>query len=101
MSPEVLKGKNLFMSKCASCHTLFKNMTGPGLAGVIERGPWTDRKELYKWIRNPEKYMQTNTYTAELKRQFGTVMQAFPNLTDEEIDLIVEYIKFSGSASGQ
>ena len=31
-------GKLLFWSKCASCHNVFKDGTGPALAGFEERG---------------------------------------------------------------
>ncbi len=40
-----IKGKTLFMSKCASCHQIFKNSTGPGLFVFEDRGPWKDRKK--------------------------------------------------------
>src|SRR5688572_28789872 len=47
------KGKQLFQQNCASCHSITKDLTGPALANVEERGPWTDRKNLVKWIQNP------------------------------------------------
>jgi cytochrome c1 len=86
------KGKTLFMSKCASCHVLFKNMTGPGLLGFEERGPWTDRKNVYEWIRNPSAFMAKNEYARKLKESFGTMMTGFPEMTNEEIDAICDYI---------
>jgi cytochrome c1 len=92
LSASALKGKNLFLSNCASCHNIFKDATGPKLNGVIENEQWSDRKQLYKWIRNPEAFMKNDPYTKELKERFGSIMTAFPNLTDEEIDSIVEYI---------
>jgi mono/diheme cytochrome c family protein len=86
-------GKALFQSKCASCHAVFKDITGPKLADVLEKEPWTDRKQLYKWIRNPEAFMKTNAYTRELKKQYGSLMTAFgDNITDDEIDAIFEYV---------
>lgn len=86
------KGKSLFMGKCASCHTIFKNLTGPGLIGFEDRGPWPERKNVYAWIRNPSAFMQKNKYTRELKAQYGSMMTAFPDLTDEEVDAICAYI---------
>jgi mono/diheme cytochrome c family protein len=36
--------------------------------------------------------MKTNTYTGKLKEMYGgAVMPAFPNLSDTEIDAIVDY----------
>ena len=86
------EGKQLFLSNCASCHALDKAMTGPALRGVSSRGPWGDRKELYKWIHNPAGYMAKDPYTKGLQQQYGAIMQAFPQLAEKEIDAIIEYL---------
>jgi cytochrome c2 len=85
-------GKRLFQSKCAACHNIFKDLTGPRLGTAFYKEPWTDRQQLYKWIRNPEAFMKTNTYTRELKKQYGSVMTAFTDITDDEIEAIVSFI---------
>ncbi|MBK9959253.1 MAG: c-type cytochrome [Chitinophagaceae bacterium] len=41
-------GKALFLGKCAACHNVFKDMTGPALGGLEERGKWADHNELLK-----------------------------------------------------
>lgn len=92
LSDKAIKGKTLFVSRCGSCHRLFGNAVGPQLAEALGKEPWTDRKQLYKWIRSPVEFMKTNEYTRELKKTWGSMMQGSPNLTDEEIDAIVEYI---------
>jgi cytochrome c2 len=94
MPDAAVKGKTLFLGKCASCHAVFKDMTGPSLTGLTERGPWTDRKNVYAWIRNPQGFMKTDEYTRELKKRYNSMMTAFPDLTNEEIDAIIEYINF-------
>ena len=86
------KGKSLFVSNCASCHTLFKESVGPSLSGFKKRGPWADRKNIYAWINNPAAFMRTNEYTQALKEKYGSMMTAFPDLTREEIDIICEYV---------
>lgn len=86
------KGKAIYMGKCASCHSIWKDMTGPALAGFTERGPWTDRKNVYAWIRNPQQFMQSNEYAQELKTKYNAIMTGFPDLTNEEIDAICEYV---------
>jgi cytochrome c551/c552 len=86
-------GKALFQSKCASCHNIFKDMTGPALGGLTERGPWVDRQELYKWIHNPPAYFATSKYAQDLKARMGSEMTPFPALTTAEIDAIVSYIE--------
>jgi cytochrome c2 len=86
------KGKALFMSKCAICHNLFKNMTGPGLLGFEDRGPWANRENVYAWIHNPAVFMEKNSYARNLKFMFGSMMTAFPELTNDQIDVICDYI---------
>jgi mono/diheme cytochrome c family protein len=86
-------GQQLFQQNCASCHGINKALTGPALAGVESRGPWSDRKELIKWINNPAKYMQNDPYTQGLKAQHGNVMMtAFPQFGEKEVDAILTYI---------
>ena len=92
ISPEAARGKTLFQSKCASCHSVFKDMTGPALQGFEERGPWSDRNKLYSWIRNPEAFMKSDPYTKALKSKYGAMMSSFPNITNEEIDAIVAFL---------
>ncbi len=88
-------GKDLFLSKCASCHNLLVEATGPGLAGFEERGPWADRKNVYQWINNPEEFMEKDPYTRTLEKKYGSMMTAFPALTTTEIDAIIIYISES------
>jgi len=81
------------MSKCAACHAIFKDMTGPSIIGFLERGPWTDRQNVYEWIRNPTAFMEKNEYAKDLKKRFNAMMTGFPDLTNEEIDSICDFIK--------
>ena len=87
------KGKQLFLSNCASCHILNRNFTGPSLCGFESRGPWSEREKIYQWIRNPQEFIKRNEYTRELKESFsGVMMMSSPNLSNEEIDEIINYI---------
>ena len=86
-------GQTLFAANCASCHQVNKRLVGPALSGVEERGPWADRKNLYAWIHNPAGFMKTDAYTAGLFKEYGTMMQAFPGLSEKDIDAILDYIK--------
>jgi len=86
-------GKALFQANCASCHAVGKKLTGPALAGVEGRGPWSDRKKLYAWVHNPAGFAKTEPYAANLIKEFGGVlMTGFPGLAEAEIDAIVTYI---------
>ena len=86
------KGKQLFAQNCQSCHALDKPLTGPALRDFHTRGPWGDRNELYKWVKNPAAYMETNAYAKALKDQYGSMMQASPTMSNQDIDDIAEYI---------
>ena len=87
-------GKALFNANCATCHALDKALTGPALRGVETRGPWTDRKELVKWVHNPGGYIPSNPYTQQLAAQFnGQIMPSFPQLGEKDIFAILDYIK--------
>ncbi|MCC6288877.1 MAG: c-type cytochrome [Chitinophagaceae bacterium] len=93
LSTNAQDGKTIFNQKCATCHSLTKDITGPALAGFEDRGPWSDRKKLYAWIHNPAGFMASDSYTQGLKDKFhGVVMTGFPDLTEAQIDAIVTYI---------
>lgn len=93
-STETSKGQQLFKQNCASCHAINKDVAGPALAGVLDRGPWAqDKKNIYAWINNPQRFMAKNSYTQGLKTKYGLVMPAFSSLSEKEIDDILNYIK--------
>lgn len=93
------EGKTLFQQNCQSCHSLDKPLTGPALRGFSSRGPWGDREEIYKWVKNPAAYMANDPYTKGLQQQFGSIMPAFPQLTTAQIDAIVEYTNSAPEAA--
>jgi mono/diheme cytochrome c family protein len=86
------KGKNLFFGKCASCHNIYKDGTGPALLGFEERGPWSDQSKLHEWIKDPSAFMKKDSYTKKLKEKFGSMMAAFPDISKEEVEAIAQYI---------
>lgn len=84
-------GKKLFFSKCASCHMVNKELTGPALKGVQQR--WPDRQKLYAFIRNSDSVIQVDSYAKNLWLQYNqTAMTPHPDLTDEQIGQILDYI---------
>src|SRR6056297_4106070 len=90
-------GKSLFRSQCASCHN--KNMkddlTGPALGGTQERWAEYPREDLYTWIRYSQRMISDGHPRAtELWGTWKpTVMNNFPNLTDQEIENVLAYIQ--------
>ena len=89
-----IEGKNLFQSACQSCHAINKTVTGPALAGVEKRGPWSDRKTLIKWVKNSALIVNDYAYTKELFQQYNRQpMPSFQHLSGKEIESIFDYIK--------
>ncbi len=85
------EGKELYQSKCQRCHLIDKKMTGPALQGV--RGRWADSTALYAWIKNSQAFLATgDKYANDLYKEYGSIMPAFPELTDANISDILVYI---------
>lgn len=85
-------GRALFEQKCASCHlTSSEPMTGPGLAGVLDRIPGGDWK--YAWVKNSAALIRSgDAYANRIyneNKQLNMPMQA---LSNEEIDAIFQYL---------
>jgi len=90
INPLISSGKKLFKSNCASCHNrnMRDEMTGPALAGVRSR------------IRNSAQLIaDEDVYALALFKKWDrSVMTAFPNLRDEEIDAMLAYIDEVGGS---
>lgn len=93
--PTVESGKTLFRNYCATCHdkSMVKDATGPALAGAEERWSEYPREDLYQWIRNSQALIAAGHPRAnELWDEWKSIMTAWPNLTDEDIESILLYI---------
>ncbi len=88
---DAAKGKELFNSLCAACHKRYKKATGPALFGVTERH---STEWLYKWIKNSTALIASGDAEAiEIYEQFNkTPMNAFPQLSNADIDNILAYV---------
>lgn len=96
VAPDLDAGKTLFRNNCGQCHArdMKSNLTGPALGGV--EGRWADypKEDLYTWIRNSQGMINAGHPRAvELWNEWKpTVMNAFQQLTDQEIANILAYI---------
>ena len=83
-------GKALFNANCAACHKLDKPMTGPALRGVTERH---DTKWLHSWIKDSQKMVKAGDPAAVkvFNENNKSIMTAFPQLSDADIDNILAY----------
>ena len=87
---DVKAGKSLFNSNCASCHKLNKKLIGPALGKIADR---RDMDWLKKWIRNNNELRASGDADAIaiFEEYKGSVMTAFPQLSDKDIENIIAY----------
>lgn len=118
----ILQGRQLFMGKCASCHNITKDGTGPSLAHYLKRysgdkllvrgfslhipqyyqhdkdtsgNIFRDGKELNQTLENIESMLWDNQflYFCNLKMQYGSLGTSFSDLNVESILSIYQYIQ--------
>ncbi|MCA6421579.1 MAG: c-type cytochrome [Flavobacterium sp.] len=87
---DAVAGKALFNLNCAACHNLDKKMTGPALRNVSAK---YDKEWLYKWIKNSSALIKSGDAKAiAIFEEYNkSVMTAFPQLSNTDIDNIIAY----------
>ncbi|WP_121357764.1 c-type cytochrome [Flavisolibacter nicotianae] len=82
-------GRTLFLANCASCHSVTKTLTGPALTDriIVRSNEW-----IFKFLTNRQT-LGKDTANLSLNKQFGMDCMHFPNLSKDNVDLIVDYIK--------
>ena len=90
------KGKTLFNTNCAACHSLDKKMTGPALRNVETRladEQGLDRQWLYDWIHNSSAVIKSgDAYANKIYAEYNqAAMTAFPQLSETDINDILAY----------
>ena len=92
--PIVKEGKKLFNANCAACHKLNKRGIGPALKGVSEK---YDREWLYSWIKNSSAMIKAGDpqAVAVYEEYNRSVMNNFPQLSNEDIDKILAYTDYT------
>ena len=94
---DVQAGKKLFNANCASCHKLNKKAVGPALKGVSAK---YDREWLYSWIKNSSAMIKAGDPQAvAVWEEYNKVaMNAFPMLSNADIDNILAYTDYTPPA---
>ena len=94
---DVQAGKKLFNANCAACHKLNKKAVGPALKGVSAK---YDREWLYSWIKNSAKMIKSGDAQAvAIWEEYNKVaMNAFPQLSNSDIDNILAYTDYTPPA---
>jgi nitrite reductase (NO-forming) len=91
--PEAVKGKLDFESKCLACHSIGQGRKlGPDLAGVTQR---RSSEWLTKWLKSPEKMLQTDTDAKAMLKEFGGLPMPNQNLSDAEVRQYIKYFKWA------
>jgi len=95
--PDIDKGKSLFNMNCAACHKLNKRAVGPALAGVSQK---YEKEWLYAWIKNSMAMVKAGDPQAvAIYEEYNkSVMTAFPQLSNEDIDNILAYTDYTPPA---
>ncbi len=90
---DIAKGKSLFNANCAACHKLNKNLVGPKLSGVSDK---YEKEWLYTWIKNSSAMIKSGDERAvAIYEEWNKVaMNAFPQLSNEDIDNILAYTDY-------
>jgi cytochrome c551/c552 len=85
-------GKAIFTTRCAGCHNVNKQLTGPALAGLHER---RSMEWIVKFVRSSQAVVKSGDKEAvALYQQFNRIpMPDHSDLTSENIKSIVDYIK--------
>jgi mono/diheme cytochrome c family protein len=88
---DVVEGRKIFKDKCASCHQLDRNSTGPALTPILKE---VDEAWAIKWIRNWKALVDAGDKQAIEAAKFSPAeMSTFPTLTDEQIKSVIAYAK--------
>lgn len=89
------QGEALYKAKCASCHQIEKNGTGPMLKGARQR--WIDAGEgdlIVEWVQNNAALRNSgkSKRAATVYKEYGgSVMQIFADITPDQVNAILDY----------
>tara|TARA_Y100000589_G_scaffold90772_1_gene85400 strand:- start:29233 stop:30576 length:1344 start_codon:yes stop_codon:yes gene_type:complete len=88
------QGEALFKAKCATCHQIFKDGTGPKLYQVRQK--WSDggakENSIILWVNNWSKAVAADPYAQQVSTWSPTAMNNFPDLSKDQITSIFDWI---------
>ncbi|GAA5225354.1 hypothetical protein GCM10025777_59850 [Membranihabitans marinus] len=86
----VLKGKNLFDTKCITCHLADKNVIGPAPKGILKR---RSPEWIMNMILNPAEMLEKDPLAKELLVEFKGTPMIDEGMTEEEARAMLEYFR--------
>jgi len=89
---DATNGKKLFNANCVACHKLDKKVLGPPLKGITEK---REAAWLHSWIKDNAALIKSGDALAKevFEENNKMPMTAFPQLSKQDIDDILEYTK--------
>ena len=88
---EHVQGDKIFYQKCASCHIMGKDFTGPNLQGVLSR--WPSKQILKEWILNWQEATKKYPYVADKVNWSPSQMQVYKGmLNDAELEALIKWV---------
>jgi sugar lactone lactonase YvrE/mono/diheme cytochrome c family protein len=89
-SEMVSEGRELFNTKCISCHTAEKNLVGPAPKGILER---RSPEWIMNMIMNPTEMLKKDDFAKELLAEFKGVNMLNEQITEKQARAILEYFR--------
>ena len=91
-NPPLEKGKEIFSLRCASCHNVNKQLTGPALAGLHER---REPSWIVNFVRSSQTLVKNGDKDAiAVFEKFNKIpMPDHSDLTTDDVYSIIEFIK--------
>lgn len=86
----VSAGRELFDTKCISCHIAEKNLVGPAPKGILER---RSPEWIMNMIMNPTEMLKKDDFAKELLAEFKGVPMINEQITEKEARAILEYFR--------
>ena len=83
-------GKNIYNTKCTSCHNPTQKLIGPPQKGVLDRRTpeWT-----MNMILNPQEMLDKDPVAQKLLAEFNNVPMTNQNLSQDDARKILEYFR--------
>jgi mono/diheme cytochrome c family protein len=86
----VATGKQIFKSKCSSCHRVNRKFIGPNPTGILDR---RSPEWAMNMILNPEEMVKKDPIAKELLIKFNGSPMSNQNLTKEDARAVLEYFR--------
>ena len=92
-------GEQLFKANCTNCHKVNDDYSAPAMYGIPKR---RSRQWIYDFIHNPAGMIYSEKHArASFDEWKPTIMTAYLNLTNKDIDAILAYTESKGNANGK